>query len=156
MGKCTETKRPSPDTGACANNTLLCPGTWAGFDQEFRRFDDWTLESPHVEYAERRIKYSILFVFRPFHEYSNLEYEHVPVWYRVHQAEYGIHIRVAASQECVKTYSTRRLESRIMKLTIFLSTPPQIPLPLSLVQQGCLRFGVSRCGLAAAVVGRGC
>jgi len=29
-------------------------------------------------------------------------------------------------------------------------------LPLSLVQQGCLRFGVSRCGPAAAVVGRGC
>ena len=29
-------------------------------------------------------------------------------------------------------------------------------LPLSLVQQGRLRFGVSRCGPAAAVVGRGC
>ena len=29
-------------------------------------------------------------------------------------------------------------------------------LPFSLVQQGCLRFGVSRCGPAAAVVGRGC
>ena len=28
--------------------------------------------------------------------------------YRVHQAEYGIHILVAASQEYVNTYSTRR------------------------------------------------
>jgi len=29
-------------------------------------------------------------------------------------------------------------------------------LPFSLVQQGCLRCGVSRCGPAAVVVGRGC
>ena len=29
--------------------------------------------APHVEYAERRITYCILFRFRPFHEYSNLE-----------------------------------------------------------------------------------
>ena len=29
--------------------------------------------------------------------------------YRVDQAEYVIHVRVAASQECVNTYSTRRL-----------------------------------------------
>jgi len=29
------------------------------------------------------------------------------------------------------------------------------PLPFSLVQQGCRRCGVSRCGPAAAVVGRG-
>jgi len=29
-------------------------------------------------------------------------------------------------------------------------------LPFSLVQQGCRRCGVSRCGPAAAVVGRGC
>jgi len=40
----------------------------------------------------------------PFDEYGNLEYEHGPVEYRVHQAEYGIHIRVAASQEYVNTY----------------------------------------------------
>ena len=32
--------------------------------------------------------------------------------YRVHQAEYVIHIRVAASQEYVNTYSTRRHISR--------------------------------------------
>jgi len=44
----------------------------------------------------------------PSYEYSNLEYVRVPVKYRVHQAEYGIHIRVAASQEYVNTYSTRR------------------------------------------------
>ena len=33
----------------------------------------------HVEYAERRLKYGILFTFSPFYEYSNLEYEDVPV-----------------------------------------------------------------------------
>ena len=35
--------------------------------------------------------------------------EHVPVECRVHQAEYVIHIRAAASQEYVNTYSTRRV-----------------------------------------------
>jgi len=48
------------------------------------------------------IQYGILFLFSPFHEYSNLEYEHVPVQYRVHQAEHVIHICAAASQEYVK------------------------------------------------------
>ena len=33
----------------------------------------------HVEYAKRRIKYGILFIFSPFDEYSNLEYVAVPV-----------------------------------------------------------------------------
>jgi len=33
----------------------------------------------HVEYAERRRTYGILFIYRPFYEYSNLEYVHVPV-----------------------------------------------------------------------------
>jgi len=32
-------------------------------------------------------------------------------YYRVRQAEYGIHILVAASQEYVNTYSTRRLDT---------------------------------------------
>jgi len=32
-----------------------------------------------VEYAEQRTKYGILFIFRPFYEYSDLEYVHVPV-----------------------------------------------------------------------------
>jgi len=62
-----------------------------------------------VEYAEGRIKYDLIFRFRPFYEYSNLEYEHLPVECGVHQAEYVIHTRVAASQEYVKTYSTRRV-----------------------------------------------
>ena len=50
----------------------------------------------HVEYAEQRIKYGILSRFSPFYEYSNLEYVRVPVVHRVNQAEYVIHIRVAA------------------------------------------------------------
>jgi len=33
----------------------------------------------HVEHAERITKYGIRFIFRPFYEYSNLEYVHVPV-----------------------------------------------------------------------------
>jgi len=43
-----------------------------------------------------------------FCEYSTLEYVRVPAIYRVIKAEYGIHIRVAASQEYVHKYSTRR------------------------------------------------
>jgi len=63
----------------------------------------------HVKYAERRIKYGILFIFSPIYEYSNLAYLHVLVYYRVYRAKYGIHIRVAASQEYVNTYSTCRM-----------------------------------------------
>jgi len=55
-------------------------------------------------------KYRILFIFSPVYEYSILEYVHVPVEYRVHRAEYVIHICVAASQEYVNTYSTCRVE----------------------------------------------
>ena len=63
----------------------------------------------HVEYAGGgRMKYGILFIFRLFYEYSDPEYVHIHVIYRVNQAEYGIHILVAASQEYVNTYSTRR------------------------------------------------
>jgi len=62
----------------------------------------------HVEYAKRRKAYGILFIISPFHEFSNLEYVHVPIEHRVHQAEYVIHIRVAASQECVNTDSKCR------------------------------------------------
>jgi len=51
----------------------------------------------------------ILFIFSLFYEYSRLEYVHIHVIYRVHQAEYGIHILVAASQDYVNTYSTCRL-----------------------------------------------
>jgi len=63
----------------------------------------------HVEYAERRRNYGILFIFSLFTEYMHLEYVRVPVIYRVNKAEYVIHIRVAASQEYVNTYSTRRV-----------------------------------------------
>ena len=50
-------------------------------------------------------------MFNLFCEYTNLEYVRVPVINRPHQAEYVIHIRVAASQEYVNTYSTRRPSS---------------------------------------------
>jgi len=63
----------------------------------------------HVEYAGGRIEYSILFIFSLFYEYSNLEYVHIHVIYRVGQAEYGIGILLAVSQEYVDTYSTRRV-----------------------------------------------
>jgi len=63
----------------------------------------------HVEYAERRKKYRILFMCGPLYEYSNLEYERIYVIYRVTQAEYDTRILMAASQEYVNTYSTRRV-----------------------------------------------
>ena len=50
----------------------------------------------HVEYAERRRKYEILFIFSLLCEYINFAYVRVPVIYRANQAEYGIHILVAA------------------------------------------------------------
>jgi len=68
------------------------------------------LKSLHVEYAERGNEYGIRFIFHLFCEYIHLEYEHIRVIYRVNQAEYGIHILVAASQEYVNTDSTRRLK----------------------------------------------
>jgi len=68
----------------------------------------------HVEYAEGRITYGILFIYRLFYEYSNLEYVHIYVIYRVSQAKYVLRIRVAASQEYVNTYSTRRTIGRAL------------------------------------------
>ena len=62
----------------------------------------------YVEYAKGRIQYGILFTFSLFYEYSNLEYVHIHAIYRVNQAEYVIHVLVAASQEYVNTYATRR------------------------------------------------
>jgi len=64
--------------------------------------------SLHVEYAERGYEYGNPFIFCLFYECIPLEYVRVPVIYRVHQAEYGIHILVAVSQEYVNTYSTPR------------------------------------------------
>jgi len=55
------------------------------------------------------MKYGILFIFSLFYEYSNLEYVHFHVLYRVIQADYVIRILVAAAQEYVNTYSTRRV-----------------------------------------------
>ena len=70
------------------------------------------VDTLHVEYAERRSEYGILFIFyNLFCEYINLAYVRVPVIYKIHQAEYVIHIRVAASQESVNTYSTRRVDT---------------------------------------------
>jgi len=68
-----------------------------------------------------RIKYGILFIFSVFCEYSNLEYVHIHVVYRLNHAEYGIRILVAASQEYVNTYSARRLLGlyTILPLRIF-------------------------------------
>ena len=50
----------------------------------------------------------ILFMFSLFHEHLYLENVRIHLIYRVNQAEYGIHILVAAFQEYVNTYSTRR------------------------------------------------
>ena len=66
----------------------------------------------HVEYAGGRMAYGILFIFSLFCEYSNLEYVHIHATYRVNQAKSAIRILVAASQEYVNTYSTRRLFTR--------------------------------------------
>jgi len=54
---------------------------------------------------EGRTQCGILFIFSLFCEYINLEYVRMHVIYRVHQAEYA---NVAAPQEYVNTYSTRR------------------------------------------------
>ena len=62
----------------------------------------------HVEYVERITTHGIVLMFSPVYEHSNFEYKHVPVEYRVYGAECGTHIRVAASQEYVNTYSTCR------------------------------------------------
>jgi len=59
----------------------------------------------HVEYAERGKEYDILFIFSLFCEY---EYVRIHAIHKVNQAEYGIHILVAASQEYVNSYSTSR------------------------------------------------
>jgi len=57
----------------------------------------------HVEYAERRLKYGILFTFSLFYEYCNLAYVRIHVLHRVNQAQNAIYILLAASH-----YSTRR------------------------------------------------
>jgi len=73
----------------------------------------YKLDTLHVEYAERRKENDILFIFSLFSEYIHLGYVRIHVIYRVNQAEYGIHIRVVATQEYVNIYSTRRLDSQL-------------------------------------------
>jgi len=62
---------------------------------------------PYVLNMRSEEQNTVLHIFCLFCEYINLAYVRVSVIYRVHQAEYGIHILVAASQEYVNTYSTR-------------------------------------------------
>jgi len=50
-------------------------------------------------------------MFGLLHEYSNLEYVHMYVTYRITQAEYATRILMAASQEYVNTYSTPRSQT---------------------------------------------
>jgi len=73
-----------------------------------RNFVAQTQPTLQVEYAERRIEYGILFIFSLLYEYTNLEYVHIHLMYRVDQAECVIHIRVATPQEYVNSYSIRR------------------------------------------------
>ena len=68
----------------------------------------------HVEYAQRRMKFGILFTFSLFGEYSNLEYVRIHGMYKVNQAEYAIRILVAVPQEYVNTYSTHRGPRRLL------------------------------------------
>ena len=49
--------------------------------------------------GEEKIRYSCILTL--YYEYSNLEYVHVHVVFRANQAEYGIRIRMVASQEYV-------------------------------------------------------
>ena len=62
-----------------------------------------------VEYAERRIKHGIPFIFSLVYEYINLEYVRIHGIYEVDQAAYVNYIREAVSQEYVNTYSIRRV-----------------------------------------------
>ena len=57
--------------------------------------------SLRVEYVERGKEYGILFIMSLFCDYIQLEYVRIHVIYRVHQAEYVIHILLAASQKYV-------------------------------------------------------
>jgi len=81
-------------------------------DAHVRRagYGEGRLETLHVEYAERGEEYGILFVFSLLCEYILIEYVRIHVIYKVNQAEYVIHIRVASPQEYVNTYSTCRVE----------------------------------------------
>ena len=78
----------------------------------------WSL---HVEYAYRGNEYGILFIFSLFCEYRHLEYVRIHAIYRVNQVQYVIHALVVAPQECVNTYSTRRVWSVSAQLSLSIS-----------------------------------
>ena len=59
-------------------------------------------------YAERSTKYGILFIFNVICEYVNLEHVRIHVIYKATQAEYAARTPMAAPQEYLNTYSTRR------------------------------------------------
>jgi len=67
----------------------------------------------HVEYAKRENECGIPFIFSLFCVYIYLEYVDIHAICRVNEAENGIQIRVAAPQEYVNLYSTRRVSIRI-------------------------------------------
>ena len=76
----------------------------------------------YAEYVERTTKYEILFVISLFCEYTNLEYARVHSICRVHQAKHAIPIPMAAPQECVNTYSTRKASRQGIALSLSLYT----------------------------------
>jgi len=79
----------------------------------------------HVEYAERIQEYGILFILSLFWEYASLEYARMHVIYRVSQSEYVICILVAAPQEYVNIYSSRRAAaSRVQRAAAGRPTHP--------------------------------
>jgi len=62
------------------------------------------VEHLHVENAELRYKYGIIFIVSLFCEYTILEDVRVPVRYRVNQAEYVLRIIAAVSHAYVRIH----------------------------------------------------
>ena len=87
------------------NEYLVKAKLWTHVRATIRR----GVTSLHVEYRERGKEYGSLFIFSLLCEYIHLEYVLIHGIYRVHQAEYGIHILVVVPQEYVNIYSTRRV-----------------------------------------------
>jgi len=73
----------------------------------------------YVEYAGGGIAYGIIFRFSLLYAYGNLECVRIHVICRVNQTEYGIRILVAASQEYVNTYSTRRVRGAFLRVRVW-------------------------------------
>jgi len=98
-------------------------GDWVGWSMSVRdggpRRGSYDTIGLYVEYAERANEYGILFIVSMHCEYTRLAYVRIYAIYRVYQAEYVIHMRVAASQEYVNTYSTRRTVDDWLKWSIY-------------------------------------